>query len=81
MEHTKSDYQDIINIKWPQQKENRIRMNVKERAKIFLSFSALKGYEEALNEKNIAHLSTVLADKIDSKFVDTRLVTNKTSDE
>lgn len=40
-------YEDIINTHWPQ-KTLRPKMPLKTRAKIFLPFAALKGYEESL---------------------------------
>lgn len=48
-----SDYSDIINTSWPKP-SMRGRMNLKQRAKIFLPFAALTGFEEslALTRKN-----------------------------
>lgn len=42
-------YQDIINTSWPKE-SFRGKMPLKDRAKIFLPFAALKGYEESLEE-------------------------------
>lgn len=42
-------YDDIINTQYPLS-SNRQPMPLKERAKIFLPFAALKGYEEALEK-------------------------------
>ena len=42
-------YDDIINLERP--KSNRPSMSRADRAKIFMPFSALKGYEEAIEEK------------------------------
>ncbi len=42
-------YDDIINLSRP--KSNRPSMSVADRAKIFMPFAALKGYEEAIEEK------------------------------
>lgn len=42
-------YDDIINLARP--KSNRPPMPVADRAKIFMPFAALKGYEEAIEEK------------------------------
>ena len=42
-------YDDIINTQYPLP-SNRQPMSLKERAKIFLPFAALKGYEEALEK-------------------------------
>lgn len=42
-------YDDIINLERP--KSNRPSMSRADRAKIFMPFSALKGYEEAIKEK------------------------------
>ena len=45
-------YDDIINTRWPPEKPdfNHPRMSVSQRAKIFLPFAALTGYEKALEE-------------------------------
>ena len=50
MENTEFKYQQILQEKWPQETENRPKMSLQERAKIFLPFAALKGYEESLEE-------------------------------
>lgn len=42
-------YSDIINTDWPRE-SLRPKMPMKSRAKIFLSFAALKGYEESLEQ-------------------------------
>lgn len=42
------DYYDIINTQWPRE-TLRPKMPLKDRAKIFLPFAALKGYEESLD--------------------------------
>ena len=42
-------YDDIINLERP--KSNRASMSRTDRAKIFMPFAALKGYEEAIEEK------------------------------
>ena len=42
-------YDDIINMDRP--KSNRPSMSRADRAKIFMPFAALKGYEEAIEEK------------------------------
>ena len=42
-------YDDIINLNRP--KSNRPSMSRADRAKIFMPFAALKGYEEAIREK------------------------------
>lgn len=42
-------YDDIIHLDRP--KSNRIPMSRADRAKIFMPFSALKGYEEAIQDK------------------------------
>jgi len=49
---TERNYDDIINIDW-KGFCGREKMPVAQRAKIFLPFAALKGYEEALEEKRI----------------------------
>jgi len=45
-------YDDIINTRWPPENPdfNHPRMPVNQRAKIFLPFAALTGYEKALEE-------------------------------
>ena len=45
-------YDDIINTRWPPENPdfNHPRMPVSQRAKIFLPFAALTGYEKALEE-------------------------------
>lgn len=45
-------YEDIINTEWTGP-WGRPKMPLGQRAKIFLPFAALKGYEEALEEKRI----------------------------
>jgi len=42
------DYADMLEIKWPRE-TLRAKMPLKDRAKIFLPFAALKGYEESLD--------------------------------
>ena len=42
-------YDDIINLERP--KSNRPSMSRADRAKIFIPFAALKGYDEAIEEK------------------------------
>lgn len=42
-------YEDIINCSRP--KSDRIPMAVADRAKIFMPFAALKGYDEAVDDK------------------------------
>lgn len=44
-----TNYDDIINTCWPRE-SLRPRMPLNQRAKIFLPFAALTGYEEALDE-------------------------------
>lgn len=43
-------YDDIIGLKRPV--SNRSNMDVSDRAKIFMPFAALKGYDEAIGEIN-----------------------------
>lgn len=45
-----TDYSDIINTSWPVS-SLRGRMNLNQRAKIFLPFSALPGYEVSLEQE------------------------------
>ena len=47
-------YGDILNTEWPKNSSLRPKMNLQERAKIFLPFAALKGHEESLD--NVAIL-------------------------
>ncbi len=44
-----STYDDIITTEWPQE-SLRPKMPLNQRAKIFLPFSALTGYDKALQE-------------------------------
>lgn len=52
MEKIESKYQHIEALDWKKIKENdkRPKMSLQERAKIFLPFSALKGFEESLEK-------------------------------
>ena len=45
---TIKDYEDMLDIEWPKE-SLRAKMPLKDRAKIFLPFAALKGYEESLD--------------------------------
>ena len=45
---TIKDYEDMLDIEWPKE-SLRAKMPLKNRAKIFLPFAALKGYEESLD--------------------------------
>ena len=46
-------YDDIINMKYPFEKEDKAHppMAVADRAKIFGSFAALKGHDDAIEEQ------------------------------
>lgn len=44
-------YDELIYLKWPKEDCYKARMPLCQRAKIFLPFAALKGYEEALSKK------------------------------
>lgn len=44
------NYEDILNIKWPRN-SNRIKMNLNQRAKIFLPFAALTGFDRSIENK------------------------------
>lgn len=47
-------YDDIIDLVYPDQKKNNRKhppMDIRDRAKLFLPFAALKGYDEAIQEK------------------------------
>lgn len=48
-------YDDIINLRHPDP-TGRPRMDMAERAKIFLPFAALKGHEEAIAERTLQHI-------------------------
>jgi len=48
MKKTFESYEDIVNTQWPRE-SLRGKMPLKDRAKIFLPFAALKGYEESLD--------------------------------
>lgn len=50
------DYSDIIKTAWPKP-EKTGRMLLKQRAKIFLPFAALTGYDTALEEKRIVYVT------------------------
>ena len=52
MNETKSKYDDIINTEW-NETSLKNRMSPAQRAKIFLPFSALAGYQDEL-EKTLA---------------------------
>ncbi len=58
------NYDDIINTRWPPERPdfNHPRMPVSQRAKIFLPFSALTGYEEALKETLKAEMESMEED-------------------
>lgn len=43
-------YDDIINETWPK-KSDREKMRLEDRAKIFLPFAALKGFEEEIEKR------------------------------
>lgn len=45
--YSNNSYEDIIETQWPRE-TLREKMPLKNRAKIFLPFAALKGYEESL---------------------------------
>ncbi len=44
------NYDDIINTEWPLKNSTRVKMPLEQRAKIFLPFSALAGYDDALKK-------------------------------
>lgn len=48
IKRTINDYEDMLNQEWPKE-SLRPKMPLKDRAKIFLPFAALKGYEESLD--------------------------------
>lgn len=62
------DYEEMINMKWPQPTV-RPRMSLEQRAKIFLPFSALRGYEESLeNERRLTVSRTKISDEKKEKI-------------
>lgn len=59
------DYQDIIETSWPRE-TLRPKMPLKDRAKIFLPFAALKGYEESLDSvRKVIEIDSSDAEKLD----------------
>lgn len=53
------DYDDIINMEYPLKSIDTIkhpRMSTADRAKIFMPFAALKGYEQAVAEKGDSYV-------------------------
>ncbi|MBQ9282866.1 MAG: hypothetical protein IJ207_11855 [Treponema sp.] len=65
------NYDDIINTRWPPEKPdlNHPRMPLYQRAKIFLPFSALTGYEKAL-EKTLEEEIKSMEEKRGNFFYD-----------
>jgi hypothetical protein len=52
------EYEDIIDLEYPLKTSDTIkhpRMSNAERAKIFASFAALKGYEDAIEKRQEGH--------------------------
>ena len=49
------EYEDILETQWPRE-TLRAKMPLKNRAKIFLPFSALKGFEESLDSVRVGQL-------------------------
>ena len=52
MNNKKDDYNDILDSIWPQSK-SFTKMPLQSRAKIFLPFSALKGFEQEIEKRKI----------------------------
>ncbi|MBR5866581.1 MAG: hypothetical protein IKZ04_01595 [Spirochaetaceae bacterium] len=50
--NNKNDYEDILDLIWPQGKITS-KMPLQSRAKIFLPFSALKGFEQEIEKRKI----------------------------
>ena len=50
--NNKNDYEDILDLIWPQCKITS-KMPLQSRAKIFLPFSALKGFEQEIEKRKI----------------------------
>lgn len=62
-------YEELMELERP--KSDRMPMPVADRAKIFMPFSALKGYEEALKEKRDKRQADVLEEsEIEKKLID-----------
>ncbi len=53
-----TDYDDILNTEWPPKERDLAHrpMPVSQRAKIFLPFAALTGYEQVLDETLLIQL-------------------------
>ena len=49
------EYEDILETQWPRE-TLRAKMPLKNRAKIFLPFSALKGVDESLDSVRVGQL-------------------------
>lgn len=49
------EYEDILETQWPRE-TLRAKMPLKNRAKIFLPFSALKGFDESLDSVRVGQL-------------------------
>lgn len=64
-------YDDIINLERP--KSNRPSMSRADRAKIFMPFSALKGYEEAIEEKQKLTMERVVLSEEQKEELDRKL--------
>lgn len=47
---SKNKYEDMLDIKWPKE-SCREKMRLEDRAKIFLPFAALKGFEEEIEKR------------------------------
>ncbi len=57
-----SRFDDIIDMEWPRT-GLQSRMSLNQRAKIFLPFAALTGYDAALKETLAAHEQALLEKK------------------
>ena len=64
-------YDDIIHLSRP--KSNRPSMPIADRAKIFMPFAALKGYEEAIEEKQKVTTTRVELSEEKKEELDERL--------
>jgi hypothetical protein len=68
------NYSGIIDTKWPPENSKaRPRMDLSNRAKIFLPFAALKGYEEEISKKQKivvpkSELSEDMKERLDLRF-------------
>lgn len=69
-------YDDIINIEYPLKSSDTVRhprMRIEDRAKIFVPFAALKGYEEAIAAKQKIVVPRIELSEESKEFLDLQL--------